>query len=109
MAETYYNRLQVKMKAQEIAKRRASYRRPLVVALGQLKRMPAATASLPAGPLCFEQEVAIATAKSGTSKARPRSLRTWPPRRCSLVCKDTSKFNKVLRFIQDSTAYAAPP
>ena len=54
MGTAYYNWLQMKMGAQEIAKTRASYRRLLVVALDQLKRMRAAAAALPPRPLSLE-------------------------------------------------------
>ena len=41
----------------------ASYRRLLVVALGQLKRMRAVATALPPGPLRLEQEAINATAE----------------------------------------------
>ena len=63
LAETYFNGLAVKTKAQEIAKTCTSYRRLLVVALGQLKRMQAATVALPRGPLRSEQEAILTTAE----------------------------------------------
>ena len=67
------------MGAQEIAETRASYRRLLVVALSQLKRMRAVAAALSPGPLRFEQEATIATAEQEVKflQATPRSLRTW--------------------------------
>ena len=63
MAETYFNWLAVKTKAQEIAKTRASYRRFLVVARGELKRTRAVAVALPQGPLRSEQEAVLATAE----------------------------------------------
>ena len=51
----------MKTKAQEITKTHASYRRLLIVALGQLKRMRAVTVALPPGPLRSEQEAIPAT------------------------------------------------
>ena len=79
VAETYFNWLEVKTKAQEIAKTRASYRRLLVVALGQLKRMRAVTVALPRGR-CARSRKPFSprrSRKSSTSKARPKSSKTW--------------------------------
>ena len=63
LAETYFNWLAVKTKAQEIAKTHASYGRLLVVSRGQLKRMRAVAVALPPGPLRSEKEAILATAE----------------------------------------------
>ena len=126
-AKTYYNWPQVKMEAQEIAKTRASYRRLLVVALGQLKRIRAVAAALPVGPLCLEQEAIIATAEQEVKYLKGQTTilkgmadacifaddtrdsaayfamgtRQWP-----LVRKGQSELNRILLGIRHLTAYA---
>ena len=115
------------MKAQEIAKTRASYRRLVVVALGQIRRMRALAVALPPGPLRSEHEAILATAEQEAKflQGQDTILKsmadacvfaddTWDPaaffamvgRRWTLVRKDPTKLNTILRELQDSPAYA---
>ena len=126
-AVTYYSWLAVKVKAQEIAKTRASYRRLVVVALGQIRRMRALAAAMPPGPLRSEQEAILVTAEQEAKflQGQDTILKsmadacvfaddTWDPaaffamvgRRWTLVRKDPTKLNTILRELQDSPAYA---
>ena len=110
-AETYYRWLAVKMKAQEIAKTRASYRRLAVFAQGQIRRMRELAVALPPGPLRSEHEAILATAEQEAKFLQgqdtiPKSMAdacvfaddTWDPaaffamvgRRWALVSKDPS-------------------
>ena len=109
------------MKAQEIAKTRASYRRLVVVALGQIRRMRALAVALPPGLLRLEHEAILATAEQEAKflQGQSTTLKNMADacvfldlaaffamvgRRWTLVRKDPAKPNTILRELQDSPA-----